>query len=424
MVPKVNIVIRTLNEESWIKYCLIHCLNQSYDNFTITIVDSGSNDGTLEIIREISKKYPSLIVLKSVEVFKPGNAINIGAITCDSDYFICISAHCIPENKTWISSYIEFMENNSDVMGAFGRQLPLSCTHADDARDLLITFGAEERIIERDYFFHNANSIIRTSFWKDHPFDNDTPHIEDRIWAKRVVELGFKTAYLPQAGVYHYHGLHQHGQAKSFRAVNVLNVMHSLEGIDEAQKVTSLLAENIDIPVVIIIPPGHEAKKHIYDKLNAIISEYRDGTDVFVISNFMNLAEDFDCRFIDRSDVDTDEGVSVRVLMRNTLLKIEDYLSRIVDGLIFYDLDFHHINPVLGKKCSEVLFNEWVPAVLPAWKDHGNYWIQKRMDMKISKIRLVYVKKNQHCFAQYWAKVGQLELMFFVQMRFIYLLER
>ena len=153
MSPKVNIVIRTLNEENWIKYCLLHCLKQSYDNFWITIVDSGSTDGTLQIIRDFSKENPSLILLKSVEVFKPGNAINIGATAGNSDYFICISAHCIPENKTWISSYIEFMENNGDVMGAYGRQLPLSCTHADDARDLLITFGAEERKSKEIIFF-------------------------------------------------------------------------------------------------------------------------------------------------------------------------------------------------------------------------------------------------------------------------------
>ena len=102
-----------------------------------------------------------------------------------------------------------------------------------------------------------------------------------------------------------------------------------------ARKKLPLLAEYIDIPVVVIIPPGQEEKKHVYDKLSAIISEYRDEAEVFVISNFKNLAEEFDCIFIDRSDVDTEDGVSVRVLMRNSLLKVEGCLSRIVDGLIF-----------------------------------------------------------------------------------------
>ena len=57
------------------------------------------------------------------------------------------------------------------------------------------------------------------------PFDDKAPHIEDRIWAKVI---GSNFGDYSQAGVYHYHGLHQHGQAKSFGAVNVLNVMHIL----------------------------------------------------------------------------------------------------------------------------------------------------------------------------------------------------
>ena len=124
MTPKVNIVIRLYNEESWIKFCLLHCLDQDYENFHITIVDSGSTDGTLQIVREFLAEYPSLITLKTVEVFKPGNAINVGASAVDSDYFVCLSAHCIPETKKWLLAYVDFMEAHENVVGAFGRQLP------------------------------------------------------------------------------------------------------------------------------------------------------------------------------------------------------------------------------------------------------------------------------------------------------------
>jgi len=377
MRPKVNIIIRTFNEEDWIKHCLLHSLDQAYDNFVITIVDSGSTDATLEIVEEYITQHPEKILLKTVDAFKPGNAINVGARAAGSDYFICISAHCIPENPKWISAYVEFMESHIEVVGAYGRQLPLSCTQADDARDLMITFGSEQRIIEKDYFFHNANSVIRTKFWLSSPFDDDVPHVEDRVWAKSVIEMGLKMAYLPQAGVYHYHGLHQHGTIKSFRAVNVLNVMHSLEGREGSRQTRSLLGQNIDVPLVILVPVGGEGEAFVKRKLDSLVNEYSGCTDIFLVTNSGFLEEGNGYICIDRSEIDTKEGVSLRDLMRNVLSSIEGKLSRIVDGLIFYDLGYRHIDPVLGKKCCDILFDQWVPAVMPAWKDYGNYWIQK-----------------------------------------------
>ena len=377
MNPKVNIVIRTFNEEAWIKHCLIHLLNQTYDNFAITIVDSGSSDATLKIVDNFISKCPEKIGLKIVDVFKPGNAINVGAMAMESDYFVCVSAHCIPVAVDWISSYVEFMKSNLDVVGAYGRQLPLSCTQADDARDLMITFGADQRIIEKDYFFHNANSIIRTRFWLEHPFDDDVPHVEDRVWAKKVIELGLKTAYLPQAAVYHYHGLHQHGATRSFRAVNVLNVMHSLEERDGPFRVSTLLGSDIDVPLVILIPPGEERKAYVEPKLNSLTSVYINERPIFIVANFDELEKRSGCTFIDRSEVDNALGVSLRELMRNVLSVVEQKVARVVDGLIFYDLGYKHIDPMLGKKCCDILFDQWVSAVMPAWKDYGNYWIQK-----------------------------------------------
>ena len=377
MNPKVNIVIRTFNEEDWIKHCLVHSLNQAYDNFVITIVDSGSSDATLKIVENFISRYPEKIILKTIDLFKPGNAINFGARSMDSDYFICISAHCIPEDARWISSYVEFMESNPNVVGAYGRQLPLSCTQADDARDLMITFGAEQWIIEKDYFFHNANSIIRTKYWYEHPFDDDVPHIEDQVWAKKVIEMGLKTAYLPQAGVYHYHGLHQHGATKSFRAVNVLNVMHALDESDGPRQVCSILSDSIDVPLVVLIPLGDEGNDFVKGKIDSLLNEYSGDTEVFLVTR-EGFYDDFsNVKCIYRSDVDSSDGFSLRELMRNVLLAVEQKVSRVVDGLIFYDLGYRYIDPMLGKKCCDILFDQWVPAVMPAWKDYGNYWIQK-----------------------------------------------
>ena len=49
---KASIIIRTKNEDRWIKSCLEKVFTQSYHSFEVILVDNDSKDNTLEIIKE------------------------------------------------------------------------------------------------------------------------------------------------------------------------------------------------------------------------------------------------------------------------------------------------------------------------------------------------------------------------------------
>ena len=91
----------------------------------------------------------------------------------------------------------------------YGRQLPLPDSHAFDKRDLWTTFGVERRVQQSDYFFHNANSMIRRADWARVGFDETISGVEDRDWARRMLARGRRIVYEPLAAVYHHHGIHQ-----------------------------------------------------------------------------------------------------------------------------------------------------------------------------------------------------------------------
>lgn len=40
--------------------------------------------------------------------------------------------------------------------------------------------------------------------WEKYPYD-DVNFAEDQIWAKKMIELGYKKLYCPYAAVYHSH---------------------------------------------------------------------------------------------------------------------------------------------------------------------------------------------------------------------------
>lgn len=222
MSDLISIVIRGKNEEDWLGLCLKSISNQSYKNFEVIYVDNNSLDASPDIAKEYS-----FTKIKKIKKFLPGNAINVGIRESKGKYIVILSAHCIPCNKDWLSQLYSSIKDNN-IAGVYGRQLPLQCTSSDDARDLLVTFGNEDRIQSKDPFFHNANSIIKRSVWNKINFDDEITNIEDRDWAKKVFDLGYKIKYDSIASVYHFHGLHQHNNHESFRAAAVNNLIQKI----------------------------------------------------------------------------------------------------------------------------------------------------------------------------------------------------
>lgn len=369
---KINIIVRTFNEEDWIKFCLTNCLAQTNVNFAITVVDSGSTDNTLNIVEKFRKQNPTKLFVKKIKHFRPGNALNIGVQAVDSDYFVCLSAHCLPTTQNWLHNFNVFMDLNEDVAGAYGRQLPLSCTHPDDCRDLLITFGNEQQVYAKNTFFHNANSIVRRSVWATNKFDDEVPHIEDQIWAKAVISEGHKIAYLPDASVFHYHGIHQHGKQRSFRASNVAKLMRLIENPADNMSVSSVLRETINTPIVILAPSKDVSDSDELNSLAKIRDEFQDEGNIYYITNREEFVSGVSC--VTREDLNISDDITFRDLLRSILLKIETIEIETVDALIIYDLNYTFIDVNFGKKCKKIIFDNWLPAVMPAWKDYGNYW--------------------------------------------------
>ena len=223
----ISVVIRTKNEESWIGRCLFTVTAQTYPRFEIILVDNDSTDGTLDI----AKGYDCKLVTIGDEDFTFGRSLNWGIREATGDYIAIISGHCIPTNDRWLLALRAAFSNES-IAGVYGRQLPLPDTTPNDKRDLWTTFGIERRVQKKDFFFHNANSMIRRDIWEEVPFDEDITGVEDREWARQVLGRGYEIAYEPTGAVHHYHGIH-HGRnlERSARVARVIELINHRGGV-------------------------------------------------------------------------------------------------------------------------------------------------------------------------------------------------
>ena len=218
--PLVSIIVRTKNEEKYIKHCLEKIKLQTFKNLEVIIVDNFSTDLTVNKALQFTKK-----IIK-IKKFTPGKAINEGIKASKGNIIVVISAHCIPTNNKWLSNLIKGLKDKK-VAGVYGRQEPMKYTSDIDKRDLLTIFGLDKKVQVKDTFFHNANSAFRREIWKKIPFDEKVTNIEDRIWGENVISKGYKIIYEPTASVYHFHGVHQNLNVK--RAESVVKILESLD---------------------------------------------------------------------------------------------------------------------------------------------------------------------------------------------------
>ena len=386
--PLVNIVVRTFNEEDWIRSCLTRIFAQDYHNMVVTVVDSGSTDATKSIVQEFTN-----VCLIEIVDFLPGKAINIGIQAQSSEYAMILSAHCLIKGTNCISSYVDFLEENLNVAGVYGKQLPLKYTHPDDARDLMITFGNETRIQKKDSFFHNANSMLRMSVVNQIPIDNSVKHIEDRLWADHVIKGGHQVAYLPEAEVYHYHGLHQHGKTSSFRAEGVVSLLRQFSGNIE-EECEQIHGRKFTCPIVILVDPVVGELESTLDRVRQVLSELNE-ENIYLFANdskFRELCVGGKVTYLSRAKLGVSSGESFRALSRKLLDAIEADLEIVSDAVSFIDMSYSHLNLDFIKLARTLLFERCYKAVLPAWQDSGNYW--KRDGGVFVELNVNYEKKE------------------------------
>ena len=53
--PLVSIIIPCYNCKRWVRQAVESCLNQTYPNIEIIVVDDGSTDGSVEVLRQFCR---------------------------------------------------------------------------------------------------------------------------------------------------------------------------------------------------------------------------------------------------------------------------------------------------------------------------------------------------------------------------------
>lgn len=188
----ISVVMSVFNGEKYLREAIESILEQTYKDFQFVIVNDGSTDSSLEIMREYQKKDQRIKIINQ-ENTGLAKALNRGIKQAKGKYIARMDADDISKPDR-LDKQIEFLENNPNCV-ALGTQ---SYVIDNDGNELFITnLPTEKKTIKENYlparnpFYHGSVMFRKDSYIEVNGYNEDIIHfIEDLILWNNLSDIG------------------------------------------------------------------------------------------------------------------------------------------------------------------------------------------------------------------------------------------
>ena len=212
----ISVVIPVRNEAAKIQSCIEGLIGQTIPISEIIVVDSGSTDGTLEIL----ERYPGVRVISiAPETFNHGEARNIGVREAAGDWVFLTVGDAAPADERWAEKMFAGILDDG-VVGVCGKQIVPRDPNANPLDWFApVSAGTMERFqfaTAAEFDRLSSTEKLRACSWDDVsalyrrdillriPF-RPVMFGEDALWAKDALRAGSALVYQPAARMYHFH---------------------------------------------------------------------------------------------------------------------------------------------------------------------------------------------------------------------------
>ena len=199
--PSVSIILRSLNEAWALRATLPALASQNYGEWELIVIDSGSTDGSVELLRQFQPRH--LVQIPHQE-YNPARVMNRGMELASSNLGIFLNADATPQGPDWLGPLVTALID-PQVAAAFGRQIPRPDCKAVFAHDYERCFGPNRESAKWDHFFSMASSGIRKDIWAKRGFNERMQYSEDDEFTRWCRAQGYRVDYVPESVVMHSH---------------------------------------------------------------------------------------------------------------------------------------------------------------------------------------------------------------------------
>lgn len=214
MSTDVSIVIVNLNGERYLERCLTTVLAQSYPSFEVILVDNGSTDGSVSLVRE---QFPGVRIIEAGKNLGFAKGNNIGILATDSPLVATLNNDTWVE-PDWLEQLVRVMESDSRIGTCASKMLFAHQPEIINSAGVCVDpvgiawdrLGGvpetQDTDAPMDVFAACAGAALYRRAMLDDVglFDEDYfIYLEDVDLSWRSQLMGWRTVYVPQARVFH-----------------------------------------------------------------------------------------------------------------------------------------------------------------------------------------------------------------------------
>lgn len=199
--PKVTIIMRSFNEAWALRDTLPALRAQNHKNWELVVFDSGSSDGSVELIRAAQPKH---FVQLLPHDYNPSRVMNQGMELAETETAIFLNADATPQGPDWLRPLARALQDPRNA-AVFGRQIPRPDCEAVFAHDYDRCFGEHRESAQWDHFFSMVSSGLRKDVWAQRGFLESMQYSEDDEYTRWCRAAGYNIVYVPESVVMHSH---------------------------------------------------------------------------------------------------------------------------------------------------------------------------------------------------------------------------
>ena len=210
---KISLIIPTLNAQDEIGALLDNLLMQTRVPDQIIVIDSASDDATVEEVT--ARPVVELIKINRSE-FNHGLTRDMALKRSVGDIVCFMTQDAVPANEFYVENLVAPLISDNRIVASSGRQLPKAdarrfeqlvrgFNYADESS--VKTFDDVKRIGIKAYFATDVCSAYKRDLYLKLGGFCATDMSEDMYLAAKAINAGYKVAYAADAEVYHSHNL-------------------------------------------------------------------------------------------------------------------------------------------------------------------------------------------------------------------------